>query len=379
MKKQHLLAISIVLFLIAACQNNVPDLGIAQNYFPSKSLLQKGIVNKYYTHFLPKDKKDIQTAIRYRSLEFTPQKTLLVKNYHPSMEPSFRSERSIKNNQILLLKEVSYRFKNWGGDTFQYNIIKPILRDWKGNKTDTEKLIQYSWGSRRWETQQTAIKDTMILGKPAIIFKSEDVQTNYTEQDTSITNFQNKTIYVQDLGLYYSESVSEFGKFWQELVEQIPLKKFKQLADHGRERVAFIKAEEAMDKDSNFELCGVRDHLFDYYNGGDMYGSKGGKRVVWQHIHQNLQKEKLFNESGYLTYRFIVNCKGEAGRFVTEQSDLDYQRKTFSPETVAHCYDLVKSFKAWEPTDIDGENVDAVFYFTFKLKEGQLIDILPKF
>lgn len=379
MKKQLLIVITSLCYLFLSCQNNVPDLGIVQDYFPSKSLLQKGIVNKYYTHFLPKDKKDIQTAIRYRSLEFTPQKTLLVKNYHPSMQASFRSERSIENNQILLLKEESYRFKEWGGDTFSTEIIKPILRDWKENKVASEKLIQYSWGSRRWETQQTAIKDTIVLGRPAIIFNSEDIQTNYTAQDTSTNYFYYKTIYVQGLGLYYTESKSKYGKYWQELVEQIPLKEFKKLSNHGRERVAYIKAEDVMDKDSDFELCGVLNHIFDYYNGGDTYGYKGGKRVVWQHIRQNLKEEKLFDESGYLTFRFIVNCRGESGRFVTEQSDLDYQRKTFSPETVAHCYELVKGLKDWDPTHRDGEIVDAIFYFTFKLKDGQLIDILPKF
>ncbi len=74
-----------------------------------------------------------------------------------------------------------------------------------------------------------------------------------------------------------------------------------------------------------------------------------------------------------------MNCKGEAGRFVTEQADLDFQPKEFNPATVAHCCELLKGLKDWDATHINKETIDAVFYFTFKLRSGVLKDILPKF
>lgn len=379
MNKITLSLISLLALFLLTCQVESPDLGIAQKYLPDTQLLTEGIVNKYYTHYLPTDKQDISTDILYRSLQFSPSGSILSNNYNAAFQKTISREWSFENNQTSLLTEESYSY--WGQDTFQHIVAKPVFRNWASNEAHLEKTIHYKRASRKWETEQLSLRDTNILEKRAIIFESKDSYTTYQNGDTIIGEnpFYNKTIFVEGLGLYFKESKNNSGTSWTELVEQIPIKTFNNMANHGMERVAYIKPEDAIDQDTNFKLCGIHNYIFDYYNGGDLYGYKGGKRVIWDYMDEKLETEKLFKESGYLTFRFIVNCKGEAGRFVTEQADLDFQRKAFNAATIDHCYELLKGLKEWDPTHRDGEIVDAIFYFTFKLKDGELIDILPKF
>lgn len=379
MKKSLFLFFSFYLVTFFACQKVYPPLGIAEQYYPESRLLADGIVNKYYTHYLPTDKKDISTDILYRSLQFSPDGTIYSKNFNPAFKPTTHREWLFKDNKTIVLKQESYSY--WGQDTFQHVITQPVLINWKTSDAQLEKVIHYPQVSRKWEGEQTALRDTIILDKPAIIIERTEQYINYRDGDTipGSSPFFDKSIYVAGLGLYYNESIDANGKRWIELVEQIPMKTFNEMANHGRERVAYIKAADAIDNDPDFKLCGTQNHLFDYYNGGDLYGYKGGKRVIWDYMDQYLDSTKLFKESGYLTFRFIVNCEGTAGRFVTEQAELNFERKTFNEETLAHCYELIKGLKDWDPTHRNGETVDAVFYFTFKLKDGVLIDILPKF
>lgn len=379
MKKQLLFIVTIVLFIFFACQNKVPDLGIAKNYYPSSKLLQKGIVNKYYNHQLPADKKDISTDIIYTSIQFSPTGSVHFKNYNPALKSTSSKEYSFENDKTILLKAEDYSY--YGTDTIRQNILKSTIRNWATNEAYSEKTVQYNWGSRKWKAEQFALRDTIILEKPAVVFEEKRSYITYYNGDTipGPNTFLIKSIFVKDLGLYYKETSDINGKNWMELVEQIPLSAFEQMANHKRERVAFIKEEEVIDKDSTFELCGFQKRMLDYYVRKNLNGYKGGNRAVRKYLSNELDKSKLFEESGYLTFRFYVNCKGEAGKFVVEQAALNFQRKAFNPTTIAHCLELLKGLKEWNPTHFGEDKIDATFYFTFKLKDGELIEIMPKF
>ena len=170
---------------------------------------------------------------------------------------------------------------------------------------------------------------------------------------------------------------SKTGKNWTELVEQIPIEQFQKMANHGRHRLAYIDPEKTMDEATDFKICNER--IADYYNHdiGHFPILKGGKNAMQKLLNTQLDKTKLFKESGYLTFRFVVNCEGVAGRFITEQTDLDFQGKTFNPETVSHLYEIVKNIKDWRTTMIRKEARDAYAYITFKLNDGEIIELLP--
>lgn len=95
--------------------------------------------------------------------------------------------------------------------------------------------------------------------------------------------------------------------------------------------------------------------------------------------YKTLFKASNKKESGYITIRFIVNCKGEAGRFRVIQMDKDYQLTSFSEELVLQLYNITTSLKGWEIFTSENNNYsyDYIRYLTFKIEKGELKDIMP--
>jgi len=362
-----------LLLVWSACQTSKLDLGVAKDYFPNKKILQEGIVNKYFLHHKKHDNPKVSTHTVYDSYQLINNK-LVYKRYDPDYRLTTLKEFSYKNNQAILLNQVQYSKK----DTFKVDISKPIVKDWVAQSVKSEKEIFYNKG---WKykiiTQQERNVDTTFLNKRSRLFEGEVSTIGNDGIDTFRSNNNFKKIYTQNLGLSYAEDIDSIQTYWMELVEQIPLKIFNRQARHELQRVGYINPNEAMDKDETFELCDKDAPIHDYYNGGAALIYKGGKKGIWNIVNKQIKKENLFNESGYLTFRFVVNCKGEIGRVITEEAGLNFKRKIFNQATIAHFYNILKEMKDWIPVNVRDEHVNAYFYLTFKLKDGELIELLP--
>lgn len=370
MKSIYLLLITL---LLLACQNQEPPFGIATNYLPESTLLQKGVVNKYYSHHKKKDSYDTSTDIRYDTYEWEGENKLLQRFYNPAYDLEVSKKYLFNDNQMSLVAEKRFFQK----DTFNVEIDKGLLLDWEKAIGQTEKKIEFDWGTRKWIRTQKVIKDTIVLNKPAKIFTGTLSYTQVYKGDTTNTNSIYKEIYVQDLGLFSRTYEDDESNSRLELVEQIPLAAFQKSARHTRKRVAYINPDKTLDKNTTFKTCGINNWIYDYYNGQEDYHYQGGKKEIWTIVKSKLDESQLLQESGYLTFRFVVNCKGQAGYFIIEQADLDFQKKTFNEATVKHLYEITKTLEGWNPTQIRKESVDAYFYLTYKLKDGKLIDLLP--
>lgn len=152
---------------------------------------------------------------------------------------------------------------------------------------------------------------------------------------------------------------------------------FDQMKAEKPERVAYIQPETTLDNPTDFTTCFEQQFVNDYYNGDPDAAYNGGKQALLTDILGQLNQESLGDESGYLTFRFIINCEGRAGWFTIEQADLDFMQKQFSPVLVEHLFTILQSLDQWHPTVIRAEERDAYCYLTFKLNHGQLIDLLP--
>ncbi len=369
----HKIRFIFFLFLLGSCQKPDLNLGIAEDYYPSADLLLEGIVNKYYVHSKLKDQEDISTHLIYRSTQVIEDKWY-VKEYLPDFSPRFEKQYTFQNQQMILVEEKRF-FRN---DTLEVTLIKPIAADWKSNGGASERTIHYNSGDRNISSIQSEIRDTSVLGLPAKLFVYEGLTTDYFPSDTAKILFTSKEIYVEGLGLYDHKYQNKNITQWLELVEQIPLKKFKKMAGIPRHRVAYIDPDQTMDPKESFETCYPIDRIRDYYNGQRISYYEGGKKAILKTVNAQLNEKKTGKESGYLTFRFVVNCKGEAGRIITEQADLDFQRKEFSEITIQHFYEIFQQLNNWIPPRSSREDsVDAYFYLTFKLKDGKIIELLP--
>jgi hypothetical protein len=73
--------------------------------------------------------------------------------------------------------------------------------------------------------------------------------------------------------------------------------------------------------DGDFKVCN-EDIIPNYYGMGTDHD--GGRKAIKNKLLNNLQNLK-FDNSGLITFRFIVNCEGEIGRFRARSTDLNLE------------------------------------------------------
>ena len=128
--------------------------------------------------------------------------------------------------------------------------------------------------------------------------------------------------------------------------------------------------------DGDFELCNWESRAIQYYALAE--NTYGGEKFEIQKIFEKqYQPEDAKKESGLVRIRFIVNCKGETGRFRILGMDEDYNEKIFDKSITDQLLKITKSLDNWKTFERNGANPDFYQYLIFKIKEGQIIEILP--
>jgi hypothetical protein len=105
-------------------------------------------------------------------------------------------------------------------------------------------------------------------------------------------------------------------------------------------------------------------------------GYYGGNKVIKSLLLKQYNPDK-YNDSGYLTFRFILNCKGEVGRFVIEEADLNFEDYSFDEGLKKELLEFTRNLDSWRPLCFREENKDVYMYLTYKIKDGKVIEILP--
>jgi hypothetical protein len=128
--------------------------------------------------------------------------------------------------------------------------------------------------------------------------------------------------------------------------------------------------------DPNFALCGTEEQLFQYFNSGKGIEIEGEKKGLDKQLFA-LFKNTKFKNDGYVRIRFIVNCKGESGRFRVLTSDLQFREMKMHSSTTEPLLKACKDIKGWKPLVYNDMARDYYQYLTFKLVDGKLKEILP--
>jgi len=138
-------------------------------------------------------------------------------------------------------------------------------------------------------------------------------------------------------------------------------------------QVGDIIADPAVDGD--FDNCNIG-RIPQYY----AYKEKPfihGKLHFENYIRTSYKAPENSKESGLLRIRFTVNCKGESGRFRLLGMNDNYEEYAFSDEIVDQLLQLTKAYKDWRILSHEGFESDYYFYVTFKIKAGNIIEVLP--
>jgi hypothetical protein len=142
--------------------------------------------------------------------------------------------------------------------------------------------------------------------------------------------------------------------------------------------VGDIPFDKEMDDDS-FQVCNEQ-YIKQYYvrySSDTPPGYKGEKRGLENAIKNKYQMENSEGEDGYLTIRFIVNCKGKTGRYRIEEMDFAYKPKKFDRKISSQLLGIVKNLNEWTPRKDKNTVYDFYQYLTFKINDGQIVKILP--
>ncbi|SEL54284.1 hypothetical protein [Parapedobacter koreensis] len=138
--------------------------------------------------------------------------------------------------------------------------------------------------------------------------------------------------------------------------------------------VGHITFDPALDN-PDFTLCGgtIQEN---YAVSG---GYQGGRKRLLQLLEiKPLAKQRAIPiKTGYITVRFVVNCRGEVDRFRVLQIDRIYKPTIFDPAFVAAILTFTKALDDWIPGQYQGSSYDYFQQLTFKINDGQVVDILP--
>ncbi len=137
--------------------------------------------------------------------------------------------------------------------------------------------------------------------------------------------------------------------------------------------VEYINPETALLND-DFEVCN-ENYIIQYYNPQRATYSKG-KNGLRTFIMSNY-KNNNYNDSGYLNIRFVINCKGEAGRYVIHENNLDLEPHDFNEDLVNQLFNLTTELKTWNPNFTHDDFRDSHMYISYRIENGEITEIIP--
>lgn len=92
---------------------------------------------------------------------------------------------------------------------------------------------------------------------------------------------------------------------------------------------------------------------------------------------QLYKKPEKSGQSGFLTVRLIVNCRGEAVAFHLYEIDENYKNRPFDALISSQLLDFVKKLGGWKIGTYEGKSYNYYTYLCFKIKNGNLETVAP--
>ena len=128
--------------------------------------------------------------------------------------------------------------------------------------------------------------------------------------------------------------------------------------------------------DPDFTLCRPYFISPQYY--WDKFNYGGEMSAIKTEFEEKYDFPKSTGQTGFLTVRFIVNCKGRTGRFRTFSVNSNLKEYSFKKEITNKLLEITRSLTEWKIQVSDGGLPrDYYQYLTFKLVDGRIQEITP--
>lgn len=118
---------------------------------------------------------------------------------------------------------------------------------------------------------------------------------------------------------------------------------------------------------------------------GKIYGTHHGLPKIAYHISKkhfknsilSAYKNQNYNDSGYLNFRFLVNCEGKAGWFEIIEMNLELEKTNLDDNMVNQLLNLTSNSKHWNIFNVDGAPKNYYMYVSYRIEHGEITEILP--
>ncbi len=121
-----------------------------------------------------------------------------------------------------------------------------------------------------------------------------------------------------------------------------------------------------------------KNNIYYFYSVGGKY-PKSSSTVLKEVQTFLLQKNEQYPGSGYITFRFIIDCEGRLMPGIQVlQTDQQYSVYHFSKNLVNELFAFLKTLDQWKiAKSKEGETFSYKAFITFKIKNGKVINIIP--
>jgi len=126
----------------------------------------------------------------------------------------------------------------------------------------------------------------------------------------------------------------------------------------------------------DFYLCNENE-IIQYHNDSQALEYEGEKAALVEIFKNQYVVPENSLENGLIRIRFVVNCKGETDRFRVIAMDQHYNEKKFDRLIMDQLISITKSLNGWIPKKHRGKDADYYQYLIFKIRNGQITEILP--
>ncbi|NQY28470.1 MAG: hypothetical protein HRT69_03255 [Flavobacteriaceae bacterium] len=124
-----------------------------------------------------------------------------------------------------------------------------------------------------------------------------------------------------------------------------------------------------------FTLCDD-EKIFGKHHGSPEFSFKTNKKNFRESVLASYNFSK-YSDSGYLNFRFLVNCEGKAGRFEINELNLDLEKVDLNDDMVEELLTLTSDEKHWNIFYTKELPRNYYMYILYRIEDGKITEILP--
>ena len=130
---------------------------------------------------------------------------------------------------------------------------------------------------------------------------------------------------------------------------------------------------------SEFKLCNDSTRTPYYYPGISFPGGTWKLKKIFNEDWPVIKKEHRGINNGLVVIHFDINCWGETGNFEVKTYNSNYELKKINKKITDNLLSKFEALKGWIPGKNEkDEFINSHSFLAFKIKNGNLIEILPK-